>query len=408
MRKAAATSTNQSVEYKDDNFDVAVIGGGSGGISFAREASRLGLQTVLFDYVKESAHKTRWGLGGTCVNVGCIPKKLFHQAAQLGDAVKNSKDYGWELGVNSEEEAPKLTEKFSWEKLVAKVTSYIRSLNFGYKSSLDKEGVTYINGLATLIDSNTILCSKNRAIIEDYLATGNLPTIEVEGKEEPPYTIIRAKNIVIATGTRPTYFSEKQCKGSKLAITSDDIFWMKKKPGATLVVGGGYVAVEIAGFLSELGFKVSMMTRGDYLRGFDRDMVAFILDDLKHRGVNIVPTSLPTSLEKDEAGQITAEIQNQVDKTTTTGKFDTVLFAVGRSANTAELNVEKVGIQVNPKNGKIVTSKDTYDKTNLSNVYALGDVVDGVPELTSTAQKAGVLLARRIAADSGKLKVGKR
>jgi pyruvate/2-oxoglutarate dehydrogenase complex dihydrolipoamide dehydrogenase (E3) component len=110
--------------------------------------------------------------------------------------------------------------------------------------------VTYINGLATLIDHNTILCSKNRAIVEEYLATGNLPPAEVEGAEEPPYRIIRAKNIVIATGTRPTYFTEQQCRNSKLAITSDDIFWMKKKPGNTLVVGGGYVAVEIAGFLA--------------------------------------------------------------------------------------------------------------------------------------------------------------
>lgn len=223
---------------------------------------------------------------------------MIHQAAILGEAIKNSKDFGWELGVNSEEEVSKLTQKFSWESLITKITAYIRSLNFGYKNNLEKAGVTYLNGMATLMDHNTILCSKNRAIIEEYLSTGKLPDLEVEGAEEPLYRIIKAKNIVIATGTRPTYFTEAQCKNSKLAITSDDIFWMKKKPGNTLVVGGGYVAVELAGFLAELGFKVSMMTRGEYLRSFDRDMVAFILKDLKHRGVNIVPTSLPVALEK--------------------------------------------------------------------------------------------------------------
>lgn len=107
--KTEAVTSKKWTECKDQTCcDVAVIGGGSGGISFAFEASKLGLQTVLFDYVKESSHGTRWGIGGTCVNVGCIPKKLIHQATIHGEAIKNSKDYGWELGINSEEEAPKL------------------------------------------------------------------------------------------------------------------------------------------------------------------------------------------------------------------------------------------------------------------------------------------------------------
>lgn len=122
-----------------------------------------------------------------------------------------------------------------------------------------------------------------------------------------------------------------------MAITSDDLFWMKKKPGNTLVVGGGYVAVEIAGFLGELGFNVSMMTRGEYLRSFDRDMVAYILKDLQFRKINVIPTSLPVELVKNE-NHITAKIVNQVTKAESSMNFDTVVFAVGRSANTQYLN----------------------------------------------------------------------
>ena len=147
------------------------------------------------------------------------------------------------------------------------------------------------------------------------------------------------------------------------------------------------------------------MTRGEYLRSFDRDMVALILDDLTQRHVNVIPTSLPTELKKDSEGKIDVSVVDTTSKATSNIKFDTVLFAVGRIANTEGLNLKKIGVNVNPKNGKIVTKKDELDKTSVGNIFALGDVVDGVPELTGTVQKAGRILARRLAADLGAIKL---
>lgn len=189
------------------------------------------------------------------------------------------------------------------------VQSYIKSINFGYIASINKEeGLDYLNCMATFKDKNTLICSKSKSLIKDFLSTDILPP--AANGTTPMYYEIKAKNILIATGTRPSYLS---LEGASLAITSDDIFNKKSPPGKTLIVGGGYVAVEIAGFLKGMGYDTTLMTRGEYLRSFDRDMVREVLDDLKLRKVKIVPKSLPHSLARSEAdpNKIEVVVKNQ-------------------------------------------------------------------------------------------------
>lgn len=160
VRDPLAVSRKYASEY-----DLAVIGGGSGGLATAFEANKHGLKVIVVDFVEESIHKSKWGLGGTCVNVGCIPKKLMHQAAKAHEELLNAHEYGWQLGVNQRGNDT-LAQQFNWQALRAKVQSYIKSINFGYIASVNKsEGMEYLNCLATFKDKDTIICSKNAGVI---------------------------------------------------------------------------------------------------------------------------------------------------------------------------------------------------------------------------------------------------
>ena len=184
-------------------YDLAVIGGGSGGLATAFEANKHGLNVIVVDFVQQSLHKTKWGLGGTCVNVGCIPKKLMHQAAKYHEQLVNANDYGWELGVNERQNEDNLATTFNWSKLRNKIQAYIKSINFGYVSNVNKvDSMDYLNCLATFKDKDTIICSKNTNLIKEFVKTGQLPQ---QDPSNPLYYEIKAKNFVIATGTRPTY-----------------------------------------------------------------------------------------------------------------------------------------------------------------------------------------------------------
>ena len=209
---------------------------------------------------------TTWGLGGTCVNVGCIPKKLMHTASLHKESILSAHDFGWRLGEYNDPELnnyeqDKLFGAFKWNKFVKKVQTYIKSLNFGYKSSLAQDDVAYVNALATLHDNHTLVFSNNKNVLNEYLASEKLNSEEL-GK-------ITADFIVVAAGGRPNVLSERQCRNSsKYSITSDDIFSLKEPPNKTLVVGGGYIALECAGFLRTLGYPVTIMNRTDtFLRG---------------------------------------------------------------------------------------------------------------------------------------------
>ena len=181
-----------------------MIGGGSGGLAASKRAAKLGKKVAVCDFVKPTPVGTTWGLGGTCVNVGCIPKKLMHQAAQLGEAMKDAKEYGWDIP-----EVP----KHKWEEMVNAVQVHIKSLNFGYRAELMSESVKYFNAYATFKDAHTVLA------------------VDKKGKE----TTITADQFILAMGGRPKYPDVPGAK--ELAITSDDIFSMKTPPGKTLVIG---------------------------------------------------------------------------------------------------------------------------------------------------------------------------
>ena len=347
------------MDQEKKHYDFFVIGGGSGGLSSARAAAALGASVGLADFVVPSPQGTKWGLGGTCVNVGCIPKKLLHFASTLGEGMHDAEGAGWKV------EADK--KQINWEQAIERVTDYIRSLNFGYRKSLNSEKVDYHNKLAKLIGPNTIQLK------------------DAEGKT----STVTADKILIATGGRPTY---PECPGAlEHGISSDDIFWMKNKPGKTLIVGASYIALECAGFLRGFGIDVTVMVRSIFLRGFDQQMANKIADYMERSGVKFIKKAVPTSITKNSQGLKVVTYKQGEDEIEDT--YDTVMFAIGRSANTKGLGLESVGIKTE-KNGKIIANDD--DTTDAKDIYAIGDVVAGRLELTPTAIMAGRLLADRL------------
>jgi len=350
------------------DYDLIVIGGGSGGLAASKEASRLGKKVAVCDFVKPSPAGNTWGLGGTCVNVGCIPKKLMHQAALLGEAVKDAQTFGWEL------EPEKI--QHSWTKMVEQIQNHIGALNWGYRVALREKKVDYLNEYAVFQDKNTI------------------KTTNKKGKEK----IVTAKDFILATGGRPKYPS---IPGAELGISSDDIFSLPQSPGKTLCVGASYISLECAGFLAKLGLDTTVMVRSILLRGFDQQMAGKIGEYMEeHSGVNFVRECVPEKLEKTEDGKIKVTAKYK-DGTEYIDVFNTVIFAIGRDACTANIGLDTIGVALNPKNGKVLHSAD--EATNVPNVYAIGDVLEDKPELTPVAIQAGKLLARRLAGASSTL-----
>lgn len=342
------------------DYDYVVIGGGSGGLASAKAAAELGANVALFDYVKKSPQGTTWGLGGTCVNVGCIPKKLMHYTAILGAGMHDAKQMGWQF------EDP----KHKWETMVESVNNYVRSLNFGYRSALMEKGVKYINSLASFVDAHTLAYTDSK---------GNAQKVTAE-------------HILIATGGRP-YFPD--CPGMKeLAISSDDIFWKQTPPGKTLCIGASYISLECAGFLNECGYDTTVMVRSILLRGFDRECAERIGTFMEDTGVKFINEHVPERLDRTEDGriQVTYKASKGLISQAKTEVFDTVLVATGRYADTEGLNLAAAGVKTSRK-GKFECKNE---RTNVPNIYAVGDVVEGQPELTPVAIQAGVLLAKRL------------
>lgn len=211
-----------SAEY---DYDLVVIGGGSGGLACAKEAVQFGAKVAVLDFVEPSPQGSKWGLGGTCVNVGCIPKKLMHQAALLGEAIHDAKAYGWAIPEPE-------NVKSVWADLVQAVQNHVKSVNWVTRVDLRDKKVEYINGHGYFKDPHTVMAvMKNKSEKE-----------------------LKAKFVVVATGGRPRY---PNIPGAvEHGITSDDIFSLEKEPGKTLVVGAGYIGLECAGFLkvSTCGF----------------------------------------------------------------------------------------------------------------------------------------------------------
>lgn len=342
------------------DYDVVVIGGGSGGLACSKEARKLGAKVAVLDFVKPSPKGSKWGLGGTCVNVGCIPKKLMHNAALLGEAAKDAVGYGWQGGNAA---------THSWETLRENVQDHIKSLNFGYRVSLRENGVTYLNQLGRFVGPHELEC------------------VDAKGK----VTVITSARFVVAVGGRP---SPLDCPGGELAISSDDLFSLDQAPGKTCVVGAGYVALECAGFIAGLNNgTVTVLVRSILLRGFDRQCVEYVQTAMEdNHNLRLVYGVLPTSIAKQPSGKLLVTFSNGGSD-----EFDTVLVATGRYADTNGLQLDRIGIQVNAKTGKIVCANE---QTNVPHAYAIGDIIHGGLELTPVAILAGRKLARRLFGNS--------
>ncbi|XP_010180081.1 PREDICTED: thioredoxin reductase 3-like, partial [Mesitornis unicolor] len=346
------------------DYDLIIIGGGSGGLACSKEAAALGKKVMVLDYVVPTPLGTSWGLGGTCVNVGCIPKKLMHQAALLGQALQDSRKYGWQY----EEQV-----KHNWEVMVEAIQNYIGSLNWGYRVSLREKSVTYLNSYGEFIEPHKIKATNRKGQV----------------------TYHTAETFVLATGERPRYLGIPGDK--EYCITSDDLFSLPYCPGKTLVVGASYVALECAGFLAGLGLDVTVMVRSILLRGFDQEMAERIGAYMETHGVKFIRKFVPVQVERLEEGM---PGRLKVTAKSTEGpeifeeEYNTVLIAIGRDACTRNIGLETIGVKINEKNGKVPVNDE--EQTNVPYVYAIGDILDGKLELTPVAIQAGKLLARRL------------
>jgi glutathione reductase (NADPH) len=317
------------------DFDLFVIGGGSAGVRCARISAGHGARVAI-------AEERHWG--GTCVNIGCVPKKLMVQAGEYGGWAEDAAGFGWTMQKGAHD----------WGKLIAAKDREITRLEGIYRKLLTGAGATVFDGHATFIDPHTI---------------------EVGGKR------VTAANIVIATGGHP---ERPDIPGAELGIISDDAFYLKTMPRHVVMVGSGYISLEFAGIFRALGAEVHLVYRQPLpLRGFDQDIREAMVEALTAQGIILYPESLPAKVEADGDRRILTLGDGRTLKT------DLVFFATGRRANVRGLGLEKVGVELNAKNAIKV---DEQMRTTQPHIYALGDVTDRV-NLTPVATAEGHALA---------------
>lgn len=323
-----------------ESFDYIVIGGGSGGIASANRAGMHGASVLLIEGNE---------LGGTCVNVGCVPKKVMWSASELREnMLLDAESYGFDVSIDS----------FDFGKLVANRQAYIKRLNGLYESGLEGNGVTYIKGYGKFISENVI---------------------EVNGQT---YT---APHILIATGGQTIY---PNIPGADLGIDSDGFFELTTLPKRVAVVGAGYVAVEIAGVLNGLGAETHLAYRKERpLRDFDTAIVDALLDIYQQEGITTHDSSVPKSLSKAQDGSLVLHFDNGQELV-----VDCVIWAVGRTPNLSGLGLDKTQVTLTEKGHVVV---DKFQNTTQAGIYAVGDVI-GKLDLTPVAIAAGRRLSERL------------
>jgi len=272
--KRPATPPRKPALRHDFEYDVVVIGGGSGGLACGREFAELGAKAALFDFVTPSPAGTKWGLGGTCVNVGCIPKKLMHHAALLGQQLDDAREYGWQTAATA------ANTDHSWEALTSAVHAYIKGTNWSYRNALRDERIDYFPAKARLADPHTVEFEDPKGggvrrvtAAHIIVAVGGRPRVPDDIPGATDLAITRCDGVLPDTRcATPSHLNPEPPCSHRHIKRSDDLFWLKHAPGKTLLVGGGYVALECAGMLTHLHCDSTVMVRGPVLRGFDQQM----------------------------------------------------------------------------------------------------------------------------------------
>jgi len=320
------------------DYDLFVIGGGSGGVRAANMAAGLGKRVGLAE---------KRYLGGTCVNVGCVPKKLLVYASQFQDQFQAAKGFGWTVGKSS----------FNWSSLIANKNQEITRLQGVYDNRLQTSGVNVMTGLATVLDAHTV---------------------EVEGLS------YRAEHILIATGGWPFV---PDLPGKEYIVTSNEMFFLKQLPKRIIIVGGGYIAVEFASILNGLGVDTTICHRGDkLLQGFDEDIQDFLAVALAKKGISLLFNTDIEAIEKTGSDFVVRLIDGT--KMTT----DLVLYATGRTPNSKGFGLEALGVEFDDDGA--IKVYDDY-QTNVPSIYALGDVTNRV-NLTPVAIAEGMALINKL------------
>jgi glutathione reductase (NADPH) len=320
------------------DYDLFTIGAGSGGVRASRVSASYGAKVA----VAEERY-----LGGTCVNVGCIPKKLLVYAAHFSEDFEDAAAYGWTVGE----------QRLDWAKLIANKNAEIDRLNGVYRRLLQGSGVTIIESRAEVVDPHTVI---------------------VDGKK------ITAKYILIAVGGWPAV---PEFPGSEHAITSNEIFFLPALPRKVIIVGGGYIGVEFAGIFHGLGVEVTQLYwEALFLRGFDDDCRKSLADEMRKKGIDLRFNANIEKIEK-RAAALRATLNGNA-----TIEADQILYATGRVPNTNCLGLENVDVRIKPGGGVVV---DDYSKTNVDSIYAIGDCTDRMM-LTPVAIAEGQAVAETL------------
>ena len=323
------------------HYDYIAIGGGSGGIASINRAAMYGQKCALIE-AKE--------LGGTCVNVGCVPKKVMWHAAQIREAIElYGPDYGFDTTLN----------RFDWDKLVASRSAYIDRIHTSYDNVLGKNKVDVIKGFARFVDAKTV---------------------EVNGET------LTADHILIATGGRPVHPS---IPGAEYGIDSDGFFELPALPKRVAIVGAGYIAVELAGVINGLGAEAHLFVRKHApLRSFDPLIVETLVEVMESEGPTLHTNATPASVVKNADGSLTLTLEDGRSQT-----VDCLIWAIGREPSTDNINLAAAGVKTSDS-GHIVVDK--FQNTSVPGIYAVGDNITGAVELTPVAVAAGRRLSERL------------